>query len=168
MDYTDFLPQLNKTAEKYREKAQRKLKYCITCQPYDGGNYVWILGTETTVDEIFEDLNIPEKYRENIATHLVCSNCGKLSFEQYEIAGTEDADDIESERQLDLIKKFADKLESLRKHLETYPSLALAHPMGKTIRKEILEGRKKSIKIPLQQWSRARLVKHSKYLITLT
>lgn len=162
MDYNDFLPQLNKTAEKYREKAQQKLKYCITCQPYDGGDYIWILGTKTTVDEIFEDVNVPEKYREDIAAHLVCPNCGKSGFEKYEVSGTEDADDIEGERQLSLIEKFANKLESLRVHLEIYPSLALAHPMGKKFRKEILDSRETSIKIPLQQWSRARLVKHSK------
>jgi RES domain-containing protein len=162
MDYNDFLPQLNKTAEKYREKAQQKLKYCITCQPYDGGDYIWIIGTETTVDEIFEDVSVPEKYREDIAANLVCPNCGKSGFEQYEVAGTEDADDIERERQLNLIGKFANKLKSLQLHLEAYPSLALTHPMGKKIRKEIFENREKSITITVQQWSRARLVKHSK------
>lgn len=162
MDYVDYLPQLNKTAEKYREKAQQRLKYCITCQPYDGGDYIWILGTKTTVDEIFEDINIPEKYREDIAAHLVCPYCGKSGFEQFEVSGTEDADDIEGARQLKLIEKFAIKLETLRIHLETYPSLALAHPWGKKIRKDILDSRENSIKIPLQQWSRARLVKHSK------
>lgn len=162
MDYDDFLPNLNRTAEKYKDKAQKLLKYCITCQPYDGGDYIWFLGTETTVDEIFEVLNVPEKYREDIASHLVCPNCGKSGFEQYEPAGTEDADDLERDRQLNLIKKFADKLEDLRVHLETYPSLALAHPMGKKIRREILENKEKAISIPLQDWSRARLVKHSK------
>ncbi|MEQ2528855.1 RES family NAD+ phosphorylase [Bacillaceae bacterium CLA-AA-H227] len=162
MDYYDFLPQLNKTAEKYKEKAQQKLKYCVTCQPYDGGDYIWIMGTETTVDEIFEDVNVPEKYREDIAKNLNCPNCGKSGFEQYEVVGTEDADDIEKDRQINLIEKFATKLESLRLHLENYPSLALAHPMGKKIRKEIFDCREKSIKIPLKQWSRARLVKHSK------
>ncbi|WKL00525.1 hypothetical protein Q0F98_26305 [Paenibacillus amylolyticus] len=72
MEKYDFLPKLNKTAEKYREKAQRKLKYCITCQPYDGGDYIWFLGEETTVDEILESINCPERYRDDISQHLRC------------------------------------------------------------------------------------------------
>ncbi|WP_188006650.1 hypothetical protein GGGNBK_11900 [Sporosarcina sp. ANT_H38] len=44
MEYEDLLPVLNKTAEKFKVKAQQKLKYCITCQPYDGGSYIWIIG----------------------------------------------------------------------------------------------------------------------------
>lgn len=159
MDYDYFLPKLNKTAEKYKEKTQQILKYCVTCQPYDGGDYIWILGKQTTVDEIFEELDVPEKYREDIASHLVCPNCGSSGFDQYDVAGTKDEDDIEWERQIKIIKKFANKLESLRAHLESYPSLGLAHPLGKKIRKEIIN--EKAISIPIQQWSRARLVKHS-------
>jgi len=131
MDYENILPELNRTAERYKEKAQEKLKYCITCQPYDGGDYIWIMGTETTVDEILDDIGTPENYREDIAAHLYCPNCGRSGFEQYEVAGTEDADDLEEKRQIKLIEKFANKLDSFKIHLEKYPSLALIHPMGK-------------------------------------
>lgn len=67
MDYSDFLPDLNKVAERYREKVQVLLKYCVTCQSYDGGDYVWIHGEKTTVDEIMDSVNCPEKYRDDIA-----------------------------------------------------------------------------------------------------
>lgn len=39
MDYSNLLPVLNKTAEKYRVKLQTLLKNCVTCQPYDGGEF---------------------------------------------------------------------------------------------------------------------------------
>ena len=48
MDPDDFLPTLNKTAQRYFQQVQKEVSYCPTCQPYDGGEYIWILGEETT------------------------------------------------------------------------------------------------------------------------
>ncbi|MCA1025738.1 hypothetical protein LCM23_06510, partial [Cytobacillus kochii] len=99
MEYYENLPTLNKTAEKYLDKAQQELKYCITCQPYDGGSYVWVLGQETTIDDILDDVQCPEKYKEDIASHLSCPSCGKAGFERYEVAGTEDISILKEEEQ---------------------------------------------------------------------
>ncbi|MFJ7971985.1 hypothetical protein [Psychrobacillus sp. NPDC096389] len=85
MEYEDLLSILNKSAEKYKDKVQKELKNCIICQPYDGGDYIWIMGNETTIEEILENLNCLEKYREDIAAHLYCPNCGKSGFKQYEV-----------------------------------------------------------------------------------
>lgn len=162
MHYEETLPELNKTAERYKNKAQKELKYCPTCQPYDGGDYIWIMGNETTIDEILNDVGCPEKYREVIAAHLYCPNCGNAGFEQYEVAGTEDKFIIEEERQYEeIISKFSNKLQELRSNLELFPSLALAYPMGRKIRKEIIASREESIEIQPREWSRARIVKHS-------
>ncbi|WP_335872262.1 hypothetical protein [Bacillus sp. 2205SS5-2] len=148
MDYQEYLPELNKTAEKYKNKAQIELNYCITCQPYDGGDYIWIIGNETTIDEIFDSVRCPEEYREDIAAHLKCPNCGKSGFERYEVAGTEDSSVLEEERKYQhIISRFADKLYDFRLHLEKYPSLALAHPMGKKIHKEITKSNVESIEV---------------------
>lgn len=166
MHFVDALPELNKTATKYLEKAQKELKYCITCQPYDGGDYIWIMGTETTVDEIFDGLNVPEKYREDIATHLHCPNCGNEGFEQYDVAGTKDIDDFEIEieirRQEKVFKKFAKKVQCLNEYLSEYPSLGLGDPMGRKIRQEIQKSKQNVVTISIQQWSRARLVEGAK------
>lgn len=163
MQYEDFLPKLNKTAEKFREKAQKKLKYCITCQPYDGGDYIWIIGNETTIDEIFEDVKCPEQYREDIAQHLHCPNCGKSGFERYEVAGTEDLGILEEDRiYKSILSRFASKLSDFRAHLEKYPSLALTHPMGKKIHKEINSNKVESVSVSINSWSRAREVSEPK------
>ncbi|WP_107950259.1 RES family NAD+ phosphorylase [Lysinibacillus parviboronicapiens] len=163
MYYEEYLPELNRTAEKFRDKAQKKLKYCTTCQPYDGGEYIWIMGNKTSIDEIFDDINCPEKYREDIAEHLHCPNCGKSGFEQYEVAGTEDLHVLEEERKIKSIyTRFEKKLIDFRSHLEKLPSLALAHPLGRKIHKEIINNNVKTISIKQTNWSRARLVTHSK------
>lgn len=163
MDYEVFLPKLNKSAEKFKDKAQQVLKYCITCQPYDGGDYIWIDGNETTIDEIFEGVKCPEQYREDIAIHLCCPNCGKSGFEQYEVAGTEDITVLEEEKKYkSIITRFASKLDDFRSHVERYPSLALAHPMGRKIHKEINNSKVESIQVNHTSWSRARIVSQSK------
>ncbi|MCW1929516.1 RES family NAD+ phosphorylase [Bhargavaea beijingensis] len=163
MEYEDFLPKLNKSAEKFKDKAQQLLKYCITCQPYDGGDYIWIVGNETTIDEILEDVRCPEQYREDIAAHLSCPNCGKSGFEQYEVAGTEDLTIFEEEiKYKSIISRFASKLDDFRSHLEKYPSLALAHQMGRKIHKEIIKSKVETIEVNHTSWSRARLVSHPK------
>ncbi|UAL45562.1 RES family NAD+ phosphorylase [Sutcliffiella horikoshii] len=163
MEYQDYLPKLNKTAEKYKDKAQQELKYCITCQPYDGGDYIWIAGNETTIDEILESVKCPEHYRVDIAAHLICPNCGKSGFEQFDVAGTEDVAVLAEERKYQyIITRFADKLDNFRSHIEKYPSLALAHPMGKKIYKEITNSNLDSIKVKHKMWARARLVSQSK------
>lgn len=166
MSFVDALPELNKTATKYLEKAQKELKYCITCQPYDGGDYIWIMGTKTTVDEIFEGLNVPEKYREDIATHLYCPNCGNEGFEQYDVVGTKDINDFEIEteirRQEKVFKKFANKVQCLKEYLSEYPSLGLGDPMGRKIRQEIQKSKQDAITISAKSWSRARIVEGAK------
>lgn len=159
MDYSDFLPDLNKAAERYREKVQVLLKYCVTCQPYDGGDYVWIHGEKTTVDEIMDSVNCPEKYRDDIAEHLHCPNCGSSSIERYGTVGTEDRYRIaEEERYNRILKQYADKIEGFRKHIEDYPSLALDHPMGRKIYKEVVQRRAESVTVTPSKWSRARVV----------
>ncbi len=163
MFYEDFLPILSKAAEKFRERAQKKLKYCITCQPYDGGDYIWFHGEETTIDDILDSVGCPERYREDISGHLHCPNCGKSGFEQYETAGTEDRYIIEEEKKISrVLRRYSEKLEDFRKHLEEYPSLALNHYLGRKLLKEIENRRVDSINLNSTSWSRARIVNQSK------
>lgn len=159
----EYLPTLNKTAEKYRTKAQRELKYCVTCQPYDGGSYVWIMGEETTVEEIFDSIDCPERYRDDIAEHLGCPNCGNSSFDRYDTVGTEDNYRIRIESHYNkALSKYNNKIQSFREHLEQFPSLAGSHPLGRKIFKEIREKKVDSINVGVTSWYRARSVDHSK------
>lgn len=162
MDYQDLLPELNKTASRYYEKVQKLLRYCVTCQPYDGGDYIWIHGEKTTVEDIMDNLNCPEKYREDIVEHLHCPNCGSTSIELNGPVGTEDRYRLyEEARNKKLLMKYANKIQDFKSHIEQYPSLALAHPMGKKIFTDVINKKADSITITTQKWSRARVVEHS-------
>ncbi|GAA4704141.1 RES family NAD+ phosphorylase [Brevibacillus fulvus] len=162
MDYYDFLPDLNKTAERHRVRTQAKVKYCPTCQPYDGGSYVWILGEKTTLEEIYENLNVPERYRDAISEHITCPNCGCSGFDRYDTIGTEDRYVIQTKHHLKTaIKKYGNQITELQEHLQLYPSLALTKTLGKKLHKEILSKKVPSTKI-YGEWYRARSVKDNR------
>lgn len=163
MDIESSLPSLNKTAEKYKEKAQALLKYCPTCQPYDGDSYVWILGSETSIDEILDLVDCPETYRDDISQHLYCPNCGRENFERYDTAGTEDSYTLKAEQHYErALKKFGNKIEKFKEHIEAYPSLSLHDSLGKRLFKEIIEEKAETITIGVEKWYRARKVEQEK------
>lgn len=141
MDPSDFLPDLNKTAERYYQRVQDKVKYCINCQPKDGGDYVWVLGQETSMDEIFIELNVPERYWEDIAAHISCDYCGASGFGPMDTVGTEERIDILRKKHLKKAeRKYGKQVDELQAHLEQYPFLTLSAPLGKTIYREITRG----------------------------
>lgn len=161
MQLEDFLPDLNKTAQKHFDRVQNKLAYCITCQPYDGDSYIWALGQETTLDELFEELAVPEKYRDDISENLSCNNCGKSSFERYETVGTENVYDGEIYKHLDKAEsKYGKQIKALQELLQEYPSLGLLNPLSKKLHKVITEGKVLTSNIS-GEWFRARKVKNS-------
>lgn len=140
MDESDFLPNLNKTAERYLQRVQALVKYCPNCQPYDGGDYVWIWGKKTTLNDIFYDLNVPEKYREDISAHISCGTCGTSGFDQWDTVGTEDNYDILRKKHLRLSeRKYGKQVNKLQEYLEKYPLLTMKAPLGRTIYKEITQ-----------------------------
>lgn len=163
LNYEDFLPDLNKTAERFREKAQKEIKYCITCQPYDGGSYVWILGEETTIEEIFDSINCPEKYRDDIAQHIGCPNCGNSSFERFDTVGTEDRFRLHAESHYNkALSQYNKRISTFKEHLVNFPALGVSHSLGKKILKEIKDRKVDSINIGFKTWFRARGVEESK------
>lgn len=142
MDPSDFLSNLNNTAESYRQRVQAQVKYCPTCQPYDEGDYIWIFGEETTLKEIFRDLNVPERYWEDIAAHIHCDNCGASGFGPWDTVGTEDRCDILRQKHLKAAeRKYGKQVDKLQEYLEQYPFLTLSAPLGRTIYREITQGK---------------------------
>jgi hypothetical protein len=158
MYYTDFLPSLNLTAEKYLKHAQQEVEYCITCQPYDGGSYIWVLGEKTTLEDIFEDIKCPEKYRDDISAYIVCPNCGSHGFERYDTVGKQDRYDAAVEQHLKQAnQKYGSQVKELQQYLELYPSLALKTRLGRKLFKEITCGTTATTPI-FGTWYRARTV----------
>jgi hypothetical protein len=142
MEPSDFLPYLNKTAQKYLEKVQKEVKYCTNCQPNDGDSYIWILGDQTTLEDIFDEFGVPERYRDIIADYIVCDNCGTTDFDRYSDVGKEDRYSIQTQVKIKNVeKKYGRQIDKLQKFLNEYPTLALCTPMGKKIYKEIIEGK---------------------------
>ncbi|HDR7431266.1 RES family NAD+ phosphorylase [Bacillus toyonensis] len=156
---------MNKTKQKYLEKAQDLLKYCVTCQPYEGGDYIWVLGEETTVDEIFDEINCPERYRDEIAEHLVCDNCSADITSRYDTVGKEDRYEIELQ---DFVKKslkeYGKELLDFYHFLEQYPSLGQSTVLGRKLFKEINAGQLPVIAVKNKEWIRVRDVTSSKIL----
>lgn len=63
MDHKDILPDLTKTAQKYREKVQ-----------LDVSPASQIVGEKTTIDEIMDSVNCQDQYRDLIPNFLSCPN----------------------------------------------------------------------------------------------
>lgn len=132
--------ELTSLEEKYRKKVQAKISNCLYCQPYDGGEAVWIWGDRIGLDELFMDMGVPEKHWENIAEHLGCPYCGNDTFDLTLDVGTKTKYDIEIENHIETAKKkYGIKISALEKLLEASPLLALSSPFAKDIYKELKE-----------------------------
>jgi hypothetical protein len=158
------VPILNKTKTIYKDKVQKEIKYCIYCQPNEGDSYVWVLGNHTTLDELFYELKVPEKYWDEISENLYCPYCGKQGFEPYEDIGLEDKYDIRIQKHINEAEcKFGKEIRKFENDIELFPTLALENPLGRKILKEIKNGA-----IPLTnlsgKWIRARRVEDESIL----
>jgi hypothetical protein len=164
MDYLDLIPDLDNAAQKYFEKIQNEICYCIYCQPYDGGDCIWVFGEEIELDDLFDKYNVPKKYRDSIAQHLSCPNCGREVFERFEKVGLEDPADREIKYLTNRAeRKFGRKIDEFQRYLELYPALALNNSLGKKIHKEISQKNLPSWEAT-GKFFRARLVKGSEVL----
>ncbi|MGB0891953.1 MAG: RES family NAD+ phosphorylase [Flavobacteriaceae bacterium] len=136
--HEEFAPELTKKEEGYRKKVQSKINYCSYCQPYDGGEFVWIFGDQIELDELMDSLNIDEKHRENIYWHLGCPNCGNSEFDACSLVGLKTKFEIEIENHIDkALKLFGKKIKKFNEELELAPFLAYKNSFGKQIYKEI-------------------------------
>ncbi len=162
MDPWDNLPELNKKAERYLKKAQDLLMYCTTCQPYDQGP-VWVLGEETTVDELFDIVACPEAYRDDIAAHLQCPSCGAMISDRYADIGLEDRYARHAEQTYErAVKRYRRRIDALREHLNHFPSLALHNAFARTLLAEITGKRAESVCISERRWFRSRNLEGAK------
>jgi hypothetical protein len=131
-------PQLSSREEKLLEKAQKRLCYCSYCQPYDGGEVVWIYGDEWNVDDLMGSFNISEKSWEKIIQHLFCPYCGNDTFGHGDSIGVKSRYELKQEvHVLKAKKKYGEAIEKLEEKLRAHPLLALQDPMAKRILKEI-------------------------------
>ncbi|MDH8679497.1 RES family NAD+ phosphorylase, partial [Fusibacter bizertensis] len=156
------LPQLSRKEEILKDKIQEEIQYCTYCQPYDGGECIWILGIKVELNDLFDEYDVPEKSRENIAHHLLCPGCGHSDFEEYEIVGLEERFDKDTRLRLQEIEKtYGTKLDELIEYVKLYPTLILNNSLGRKISKEISSNNISSTSIN-GMWYRARVVSEGK------
>ncbi len=112
---------------------QEEIQYCITCQPYDDGDAVWILGEQNDLESLFDEYEIPEEDRDEIANKLHCLNCGR-QLERFDDYGAK----TEYEKQVDQKRdewfaKYSDELNDFVQFIKKYPYLGAKHKLGEKI-----------------------------------
>ena len=139
---------------KYRELIQPHIAYCITCQPYDGGDVVWIFGNRTDLEELFDEYEVPDNLREELAVNLHCQNCGR-ELCRYDDIGLKTQTELEADRRWnDWHQNYDWKIEEFGDFLEKYPYLGLNHEIGEKLHSTISNFPKTDIKEEI--WWRAR------------
>lgn len=140
MDEEPYNIDLTKTEERLKNKVQKKIYYCSECQPYDGGEPVWIYGEPIDLDDLLMTCNIEEKYWDKITACLSCPNCGNSFLEISSRVALQTKYEKELESLLNKTNlKFRDKINKLTSLLEATPFLAYKDPLAKKIYKEIKE-----------------------------
>ncbi|KAF0106473.1 MAG: hypothetical protein FD146_2564 [Anaerolineaceae bacterium] len=144
-DIDDLLPKL-----------QDEIQYCVTCQPYDGGDVVWVLGEQNDLESLFDEYEIPDDIRDEIANKLHCPSCGR-QFERFDDYGAK----TEYEKQVDQKRdewfaKYSDELNDFVHFIEQYPYLGAKHGLGEKIINLLPEFPKTNIEN--DNWYRARKI----------
>lgn len=157
-------PELTLKEEKYRKKVQSKIENCIDCQPFDEGEPVWIFGERTELDELLYDLKVPEKYWDNVISHLSCPYCGNAHFYNGIDIGIKTRFDKDVEKHMDEVYAlYGTELQNFEELLEKYPLLAYSNKFAKRIYRELKE-RKLPTEQVIGEYYRARKVESSEVL----
>ena len=150
--------------EKYIDQVSYEITNCLNCQPRDSGEWIWIMGIQTWLPDLLNDLRIPESYHEAVAEALTCPHCG-TDLELLCDVGIK----TEYERYIDFkwddwYRKYEHKFEDFFVFIEKFPYLGLHHKLGKQLFKKVPGLPKFNIEGEL--WFRARKVNGSKILTT--
>ena len=147
---------MNDKIKKYIDEIQPEIKYCVTCQPYDGGDYIWVLGDESDLEDLLDDYDVPEEIRDEVADQLRCNNCGCNLFRQATI-GLKPQSEKEFDWKLEeWEKQYQNQLSEFATFLKSYPYLGAINPFGSQIVKSMSTFPKTIITD--QEWYRARRI----------
>jgi hypothetical protein len=127
-------------AAPFMKVAQGAFDYCYNCQPYEGGEPVWILGVQTDLGDVFEALDVPEdaEVREALAASLRCPNCGTDGFDVATEVGTKGHWERDLEARFAVAQSlYGSQIEAFEQFLERTPTLGLAHDFGKILLEKI-------------------------------
>jgi hypothetical protein len=86
-----------RSPEEWAARIQSRISFCIYCQPYEGGEAVWVLGLQTPLEDLMEEVRVPEQDRDEVASMLHCLNCGRDSFDRGDDYGEKSPEEIEAD-----------------------------------------------------------------------
>lgn len=156
--------ELSKKAEVYRRKVQAEIQYCVNCQPFDEGEAVWIYGERTDVEGVLDELNVPEKFRNQIVENLCCPNCGNEYFDTSSEVGVKTKFDTEVERHMDKVYRlYGSEVTRFEELLENFPFLAYSDKFARKIHNELKKRTLPTVSV-LGQFYRARKVEGAEVL----
>lgn len=123
---------------RHAKRVQKNIQYCDTCQPYDGGSSVWILGRPIEMDDLLRDCNVPHEKWDDVISNLHCPYCGNEDLGLASTIGIKHKFEIEFEKLRSLaIEKHSNAILRFHKLLLYTPMLALKDSLGRLLRKEI-------------------------------
>ena len=141
--------------DEFIELVQNEVSYCSYCQPVEGGEYIWVFGIQKNLNDLFDEIEVPEDLRDQIASRLVCPHCNNNSFEKFSDYGEKSDYEKEMDRHWQQWhEQYFDEVKDFANHLEQFPYLGLLHPIGRKIHESISSFPLTSI--INQTWYRAR------------
>jgi len=146
--------------EKYLDQIQPEIAYCYNCQPYEAGEPIWVLGARCWLEDLFDEYEVPESVRDEVADSLRCNFCG-TQRERFDEIGLKTEAEKEFDRKLkEWNERYKDQFYEFTAFLESYPYLGVKHPLGLII----VENMKKFPKMTIsdQDWYRARRITSGK------
>lgn len=144
-----------KSPEEWADRVQPRIAYCITCQPHEGSEAVWVFGHRNSLEYLMAEVGVPEKERKMVASLLHCLNCGRDSLDRWDDYGEKSTAEIEADlRWAEWHNRFKPAVEQFAEHLERFPYLGLQHSMGRKIASSI--GKFPRALLPGGYWWRAR------------
>ncbi|MCZ6626005.1 MAG: RES domain-containing protein [Deltaproteobacteria bacterium] len=138
------------------EQVQQQITHCITCQPYEGGEAVWIFGSRTDIDDVLDSCSVPERLKDEVLSQINCPGCG-ASIERPCDVGIKHDFEIEYDETLERAeRRYESKLYDFSHFLQRVPYLGANHPLGKAILRTIKKFPKRSVE--RRSWFRGRRV----------
>lgn len=124
---------IDQKVDEFVSAVQAHVDYCLTCQPYEDGDAIWILGEEIDFEHLMEELDIPEDLRDEVARRIICPNCG-AGQERYNRIGRKDEFEIEADRKWEEWHcKVGFEVNEFASYLADFSYLGLSHSMGQRI-----------------------------------
>lgn len=147
------------TSRRFITSIQDEFGYCITCQPFEGGEPVWILGERTPLTDLLAGHEVPQELWQQVASALRCPNCGAVPDACDDVGLLSEYERAVRQFESDWRKRWKKKFEDFHEHLERLPYLGLTHQIGRSIKVAIQSLPPSEIRD--QVWFRARAIADS-------